>query len=109
LDLTTADGKYLKDFVFAPGGRDKASTFKFPCEHPTWSDWNSWFNFWHNITNTGDTLKVPLGNGSAQHIAYGNGTTEQTLTTCNRLKATPFFTTIHLLASISHEQQESTI
>jgi hypothetical protein len=30
LDLTTADGKYLKDFVFTPGGREKASTFKFP-------------------------------------------------------------------------------
>jgi len=61
-DLTTADGKYLKDFIFAPGGRDKASTFKFPHERPTRSDWNSWFNFWHNFTTTGDTLKVPLGN-----------------------------------------------
>jgi hypothetical protein len=29
-DLTTADGKYLEDFVFTPGGREKASTFKFP-------------------------------------------------------------------------------
>jgi hypothetical protein len=104
-DLTTVDGKYLKDFVFAPGGRDKASTFKFPCERPTWSDWSSWFNFWHNFTITGDTLKV----GSDQHIAYGNGTTEQTLTTCNGSKATLFFTTIHLLDSVSHEQQGSTI
>jgi hypothetical protein len=41
-DLTTADGKYLEDFVFAPGGRGKASTFKFSCEGPTWSDWDSW-------------------------------------------------------------------
>ncbi len=61
-DLITVDGKYLKDFVFASGGRDKASTFKFPCERPTWSNWNSWFNFWHNVTTTGYTLKVPLGN-----------------------------------------------
>ncbi len=61
-DLTTADGKYLEDFVFALDGRDKASTFKFPCEQLTWRDWNSWFNFWHNFTTTGDTLKVPLGN-----------------------------------------------
>ncbi len=61
-DLTTVDGKYLKDFVFAPGGRDTASTFKFSCEQPTRSDWNSWFKFWHNFTTTGDTLKVPLGN-----------------------------------------------
>jgi hypothetical protein len=51
-----------KIFVFALGGRDKASMFKFPCERPTWSNWNSWFNFWHNFTTTGDTLKVPLGN-----------------------------------------------
>jgi hypothetical protein len=62
LDLTTVDGKYLKDFVFTPGGRDKASTFKFPHEQPTQSNWNTWFNFWHNFTTTGDTLKVPLGN-----------------------------------------------
>jgi hypothetical protein len=40
-DLTTADGKYLKDFVFAPGGRDKASTFKFPRERLTRSNWNT--------------------------------------------------------------------
>jgi hypothetical protein len=52
----------LKIFFFAPGGRDKESTFKFPCERPTRSDWNTWFNFWHNFTTTGDTLKVPLGN-----------------------------------------------
>jgi hypothetical protein len=62
LDLTTADGKYLEDFIFAPGGRDKASMFKSPCERPTHSNWNSWFNFWHNFTTTKDTLKVPLGN-----------------------------------------------
>jgi hypothetical protein len=61
-DLTTADGKYLEDFVFAPGGRDKASTFKFPHERPTRSNWNSWFSFWHNSTTTRDTLKIPLGN-----------------------------------------------
>jgi hypothetical protein len=61
-DLPTVDGKYLKDFVFAPGGRDKASTFKFPHEWPTRSNWNSWFDFWHNFTTTGYTLKIPLGN-----------------------------------------------
>jgi hypothetical protein len=61
-DLITVDGKYLKDFIFAPGGRDKASTLTFPHERPTQSNWNSWFNFWHNFTTTGDTLKVPLGN-----------------------------------------------
>jgi hypothetical protein len=55
------NGKYLEDFVFTPGGREKASTFKFPQEQPTLRDWNLWFNFWYNFTTTGDKLKVPLG------------------------------------------------
>jgi hypothetical protein len=61
-DITTADGSYFEHFVFAPGGRDKASTFKFLFKRLTQSDWNSWLNFWHNFTTTGDKLKVPLGN-----------------------------------------------
>jgi hypothetical protein len=61
-DIIPLDGRYLEHFVFAPGGRDKASTFKFPRKRPTQSSWNSWFNFWHNFTTTGDKLKVPLGN-----------------------------------------------
>jgi hypothetical protein len=60
-DLTTAVGKYLKDFVFAPGRKERASTFKFPRERPSQSNWESWFNFWHRFTTTGDKLKVPLG------------------------------------------------
>ncbi len=31
-DLTTADSKNLEDFVFAPGCKERASTFKFPRE-----------------------------------------------------------------------------
>jgi hypothetical protein len=61
-DLTTADGKYLEDFVFIPSGREKASTFKFPRKQPTQSNWNLWFDFWHSFTTTRDKLKVPLGN-----------------------------------------------
>jgi hypothetical protein len=61
-DITTADGQYLKNFVFNPGGTTTKSTFKFPSESPTKDDWNSWFNFWHQFTSTGDILKVPLGN-----------------------------------------------
>jgi hypothetical protein len=61
LDLTTADSKYLEDFVFAPGRKERASIFKFPCEQPSRSNWESWFNFWHCFTTTGDKLKVPLG------------------------------------------------
>ncbi len=37
-DITTADGRYLEHFVFASGGRDKASTFTFPRKRPTQSD-----------------------------------------------------------------------
>jgi hypothetical protein len=61
-DITTVDGRYYEHFVFAPGGRDKASTFTFLHERPTQSNWNSWFNFWHYFTTTGDKLKVPFGN-----------------------------------------------
>jgi hypothetical protein len=61
-DLTTADGKHRKDFVFTPGGREKASTFKFPQEQPALHEWNLWFDFWHNFTTTRDKLKVSLGN-----------------------------------------------
>ncbi len=61
-DITTADGRYLEDFVFNPGGRDRSSLFKFPREVPTRGDWNQWLDFWHSFTTTGDKLKVPLGN-----------------------------------------------
>ncbi len=39
-DITTADGRYLEDFVFNPGGRDRSSLFRFPREVPTREDWN---------------------------------------------------------------------
>jgi hypothetical protein len=52
----------LKEFVFTPGGRERASRFKFPREHPTRANWNLWFDFWHGFTTTGGKLKVPLGN-----------------------------------------------
>jgi hypothetical protein len=61
-DITTADGRYLEDFVFNPGGRDQSSSFKFPCEVPMRGDLNRWFDFWHSFTSTRDKLKVPLGN-----------------------------------------------
>jgi hypothetical protein len=60
-DITTADGRYLENFVFNPGDTPMGSTFKFPWESPTKGDWNLWFNFWHHFTSTGDKLKVPLG------------------------------------------------
>jgi hypothetical protein len=53
-DLTTADGKYLEDFVFAPGRKERASTFKFPRKRPSWCNWESWFDFWHRFTMTDD-------------------------------------------------------
>ena len=35
LDITTADDRYLEEFVFTPGGRERALRFKFPREHLT--------------------------------------------------------------------------
>jgi hypothetical protein len=61
-NITTSDGRYLEEFVFTLGGRERASRFKFPREHPARADWNLWFNFWHSFTTTGGKLKVPLGN-----------------------------------------------
>ena len=61
-DISTADSRYLEDFVFDPGGRGRSSNFKFPREVPTRDDWDSWFNFWHSYTATGNKLHVPLGN-----------------------------------------------
>ena len=61
-DISTADGRYLTNFVFNRGGTMAESMFKFPLQSPTKDDWNSWFNFWHQFTSTGDKLKVPLGN-----------------------------------------------
>ena len=61
-DISTADGKYLEDFVFNPGGRGRSSKYKFPREVPTRGDWDRWSNFWHSYTATGNALHVPLGN-----------------------------------------------
>jgi hypothetical protein len=61
-DITSADGKYLEDTVFHPGGRGRSSSFKFPREVPTRDDWDRWFDFWHSFTAMGNKLNVPLGN-----------------------------------------------
>ena len=60
-NITTADGRYLENFVFNPDGAPTESTFKFPWESTTKDNWNLWFNFWHQFTSTEDKLKVPLG------------------------------------------------
>ena len=62
LDITTADGRYLEEFVFTPGEREKTSRFKFPREQSTCANRDLWFDFWHNFTTTGGKHKVPLGN-----------------------------------------------
>jgi hypothetical protein len=37
-DITTADGKYLKHFIFDPGGATKWSRYTFPQEKPSKQD-----------------------------------------------------------------------
>ena len=59
-DMTAADGRYLEQFAFNPGGQTSRSTYKFPQEIPTRGDWEVWFNFWHKNMATGDKLHVPL-------------------------------------------------
>jgi hypothetical protein len=61
-DLSTADSKYLKHFVFNPGLATAGSTYIFPRKKPTRADWDTWVNFWHSYTTTGGKLKMPLGN-----------------------------------------------
>jgi hypothetical protein len=60
-DMTTADGRYLEQFLFDPGSKVAGSKYKFPRESPAKKDWDAWFNFWHNYTATGDKLHTPLG------------------------------------------------
>jgi hypothetical protein len=103
------DGKYLEDFVFAPDDRDKASMFRFPRERPTQSNWNSWFNFWHNFTTTGDTLKVPLGNWISPTHCIRKWHYRADTDNLQRVKGNTIFSYNHLLAFVSHKQQERTI
>jgi hypothetical protein len=59
--MTTANGWYLEQFMFDPGGKVPWSKYKFPQEIPSKKDWEIWFNFWHDYTATGDKLPTPLG------------------------------------------------
>ncbi len=61
-DLVTADGRYLKSFIFDPGPFKRRSNYHFPQECPSQKHWETWFNFWHSYVLTGDKLEVPLGN-----------------------------------------------
>jgi hypothetical protein len=60
-NMTTADGRYLEQFVFDPGSKVARSKYKFPRESPAKKNWDAWFNFWHDYTATGDKLHTPLG------------------------------------------------
>jgi hypothetical protein len=60
-DMTTADGRYLEQFVFDPGSKVARSKYKIPQESPAKRDWDAWFDFWHDYTATGDKLHTPLG------------------------------------------------
>jgi len=59
--MTTADGRYLEQFVFDPGSKVARSKYKFPQESSAKKVWDAWFNFWHDYTATGDKLHTPLG------------------------------------------------
>ncbi len=59
--MTTANGQYLEQFVFDPGGQSSMPKYKFPQEKLTKDNWEVWFDFWHELTATGDKLHTPLG------------------------------------------------
>ncbi len=63
-DITTAEGRYLKHFIFGPGGKTSQLHYKFPREQPTREDWDQLINFWHSFATTGGKLNVPLGRWS---------------------------------------------
>jgi hypothetical protein len=60
-DITTADGTYLKHFIFDPGRATARSQCTFPREQPSHHNWDRWINFWHEYSSTGGKLKIPLG------------------------------------------------
>jgi hypothetical protein len=64
-DMTTADRRYLEQFVFDLGGKVPRSKYKFLQEIPSKKDWEIWFNFWHDYTATGDKLPTSLGKWTA--------------------------------------------
>jgi hypothetical protein len=55
-DMTTADGRYLEQFVFDPGSKVAWSKYKFPRESPAKKIGTLGSN-----TATGDKLHTPLG------------------------------------------------
>ena len=60
-DMATADGKYLKQFVFDPQENSTKSKYKFPREESTKTDWTQWTKFWMNYTATGKRILIELG------------------------------------------------
>jgi hypothetical protein len=70
-DISTADGRYLENFVFNPGAATAGSKYILPQEKPTRKDWDPWIDFWHGYTTTGGKLKMPLGNwNNATHQVW---------------------------------------
>jgi hypothetical protein len=60
-DITMADGKHLKHFIFDPGGATTRSRYKFPRELLSHQNWEQWMKFWHEYMTPGGKLKTPLG------------------------------------------------
>jgi hypothetical protein len=56
-NIITADGRYLKHFVFDPGTKTAGSLYSFPRERPTMRDWDQWINFWNEYASTGGNLR----------------------------------------------------
>ena len=63
-DIATACGRFINiTLVLQPAPQDKSvSSFVFPNERPSQSDWRLWLEFWTAFAGPGWSLRHPLGN-----------------------------------------------
>jgi len=63
-DIATACGSFINiTLVLQPAPQDKSvSSFVFPNERPSQSDWRLWLEFWTAFAGPGWSLRHPLGN-----------------------------------------------
>jgi hypothetical protein len=62
-DITTAYGRFLdvKRLAAPHSSQNHLSTFTFPNEQPSRSNWTTWLQFWTAVTGPGGLLCRPLG------------------------------------------------
>ncbi len=92
-DITTADGRYLKKFVFHPGCKKSRSKYKFPKEKPSKRIGTHGVSSGITLLRQETNKKFHWVIGYIQHIAYGIGTIERRETVYNDSKKAQYTTT----------------